>query len=266
MAAMTQAITTKTGTRPAPGQLVLVRHGQSDWNQKNLFTGWTDVDLTAQGREEARTGGRTLVEEGLTFDVAFTSVLTRAIRTLWIILDEMKLMYLPVEKHWRLNERHYGSLQGLDKAQTTAKHGEAQVKIWRRSYDIPPPALEESDERHPVNDARYAALTPSLLPGTESLKTTLARVQPYWEDRIAPELLAGRNVLVAAHGNSLRALIKMLEKVSDQDITELNVPTGVPRRYKLDARLEPTAAEYLGDQDAIAAAAKAVADQAKRKK
>jgi 2,3-bisphosphoglycerate-dependent phosphoglycerate mutase len=256
----------KKTNRPAPGQLVLVRHGQSDWNQKNLFTGWHDVDLTAQGREEARAGGRTLLEEGLTFDIAFTSVLTRAIRTLWIILDEMQLMWLPVEKHWRLNERHYGALQGLDKAQTTAKHGEAQVKIWRRSYDIPPPALEESDERHPLNDPRYARLTPSVLPGTESLKITLARVKPYWEERIAPELLSGRNVLVAAHGNSLRAVIKMLEGISDDDITELNVPTGVPRRYKLDANLKPTSAEYLGDQEAIAAAAKAVADQAKAKK
>jgi 2,3-bisphosphoglycerate-dependent phosphoglycerate mutase len=252
--------------RPLPGQLVLVRHGQSDWNQKNLFTGWTDVDLTTQGREEARAGGRTLVAEDLTFDIAFTSVLVRAIRTLWIILDEMQLTWIPVENHWRLNERHYGALQGLDKAQTTAKHGEAQVKIWRRSYDIPPPPLAESDERHPCNDARYARLAPSVLPGTESLKTTLARVQPYWEDRIAPELLRGSNVLVAAHGNSLRALIKMLEGISDDEITELNVPTGVPRRYKLDARLNPTTAEYLGDQKAIAAAAKAVADQANRKK
>jgi len=254
-------------TKPAsPGQLVLVRHGQSDWNQKNLFTGWTDVDLTAQGRDEARAGARTLVAAGLTFDIAFTSVLVRAIRTLWIVLDEMKLAWIPVENHWRLNERHYGALQGLDKAQTTAKHGEAQVKIWRRSYDIPPPALAESDERHPINDARYAGLAPSVLPGTESLKTTLARVRPYWEDRIAPELLAGHNVLVAAHGNSLRALIKMLEGISDDEITELNVPTGVPRRYKLDARLTPTVAEYLGDQAAIAAAAKAVANQAKAKK
>jgi 2,3-bisphosphoglycerate-dependent phosphoglycerate mutase len=193
-------------------------------------------------------------------------VLTRAIRTLWIILDEMKLMWIPVENHWRLNERHYGALQGLDKAQTTAKHGEAQVKIWRRSYDIPPPPLAETDERHPRNDARYAKLAPAVLPGTESLKTTLERVQPYWEDRIVPELMGGRNVLVAAHGNSLRALIKMLEGISDDEITELNVPTGVPRRYKLDERLKPASAEYLGDQAAIAAAAKAVADQAKAKK
>jgi 2,3-bisphosphoglycerate-dependent phosphoglycerate mutase len=251
---------------PAIGRLVLVRHGQSDWNQKNLFTGWTDVDLTAQGREEARQAGRTLAEAGLTFDVAFTSVLTRAIRTLWLVLDEMQLMWIPVENSWRLNERHYGSLQGLDKAQTTAKHGEAQVKIWRRSYDIPPPPLDESDERHPRHDPRYAGLTPTVLPGTESLKTTLARVQPYWEDRIAPEILRGRNVLVAAHGNSLRAVVKMLERISDDDITELNIPTGVPRLYELDASLRPKRAEYLGDPAAIAAAAAAVANQAKAKK
>lgn len=252
--------------RPPVGRLVLVRHGQSDWNQKNLFTGWTDVDLTAQGREEARQAGRTLAGAGLTFDIAFTSVLTRAIRTLWILLDEMKLMWIPVENSWRLNERHYGSLQGLDKAQTTAKHGEAQVKIWRRSYDIAPPPLDENDERHPRHDPRYAALAPAVLPGTESLKTTLARVQPYWEDRIAAELLRGRNVLVAAHGNSLRALVKMLEGISDGDITELNIPTGVPRLYELDARLKPTRAEYLGDAAAIAAAAEAVANQAKAQK
>jgi 2,3-bisphosphoglycerate-dependent phosphoglycerate mutase len=252
--------------RPPIGQLVLVRHGQSDWNQKNLFTGWTDVDLTAQGQAEARQAGRTLADAGLTFDIAFTSVLTRAIRTLWLVLDEMNLVWIPVENSWRLNERHYGALQGLDKAQTTAKHGEAQVKIWRRSYDIPPPPLDPSDERHPLNDPRYAGLTPSVLPGTESLKTTLARVRPYWEDRIAPELLRGRNVLVAAHGNSLRALVKMLEGISDDEITELNIPTGVPRRYVLDATLAPLRAEYLGDAAAIAAAAEAVANQAKAKK
>jgi 2,3-bisphosphoglycerate-dependent phosphoglycerate mutase len=257
---------TKTKTRPSVGRLVLVRHGQSDWNQKNLFTGWTDVDLTAQGREEARQAGRTLTGANLRFDIAFTSVLTRAIRTLWIVLDEMKLMWIPVENSWRLNERHYGSLQGLDKAQTTAKHGEAQVKIWRRSYDIPPPPLDESDERHPCHDARYADLPPTVLPGTESLKTTLARVQPYWEDRIAAELTRGRNVLVAAHGNSLRAVVKMLENISDDEITELNIPTGIPRLYELDADLRPTRAEYLGDAAAIAAAAEAVANQAKAKK
>jgi 2,3-bisphosphoglycerate-dependent phosphoglycerate mutase len=257
---------TKTGMRPPPGKLVLVRHGQSDWNQKNLFTGWYDVDLTAQGRNEAQAAGRTLAGEGLTFDIAFTSVLVRAIRTLWLILDEMQLMWIPVEKHWRLNERSYGALQGLDKAQTAAKHGAEQVKIWRRSYDIPPPPLAESDERHPVHDPRYAGLPSSVLPSTESLKTTLVRVLPYWEERIAPELLRGRDVLVAAHGNSLRALVKMLEGISDDEITELNIPTGVPRLYELDARLAPTRAEYLGDAAAIAAAAQAVANQANAKK
>jgi 2,3-bisphosphoglycerate-dependent phosphoglycerate mutase len=257
---------TNSKTPPATGRLVLLRHGQSDWNEKNLFTGWTDVDLTALGREEARRAGRTLADAELKFDIAFTSVLTRAIRTLWIVLDEMRLMWISVERSWRLNERHYGSLQGLDKAQTTAKHGEAQVKIWRRSYDIPPPPLDESDERHPRHDARYAGLAPSVLPGTESLKTTLERVQPYWEDRIAPEILRGRNVLIAAHGNSLRALVKMLEGIADDEIAELNIPTGVPRLYELDAGLKPTRAEYLGDAAAIAAAAAAVANQAKAKK
>ncbi len=257
---------TNNKNRPATGKLVLVRHGQSDWNQKNLFTGWHDVDLTAQGRDEARQAGRTLTDAGLTFDIAFTSVLTRAIRTLSLVLDEMQLLWIPVEKSWRLNERHYGALQGLDKAQTTAKHGEAQVKIWRRSYDIPPPPLDQSDERHPRHDARYANLTPTVLPGTESLKTTLARVQPYWEDRIAPEILSGRNVLVAAHGNSLRAVVKMLEGISDDEITELNIPTGVPRLYELDAALKPKRAEYLGDAASIAAAAAAVANQAKATK
>ena len=256
----------KNKAGPAIGQLVLVRHGQSEWNQKNLFTGWTDVDLTPQGRQEAQQAGRTLKDGGFAFDVAFTSVLVRAIRTLWLILDEMQLMWVPVENSWRLNERHYGALQGLDKAQTTAKHGAEQVKIWRRSYDIPPPPLDPNDERHPRHDPRYARLTPSVLPGTESLETTLARVQPYWEDRIAPELLRGRNVLVAAHGNSLRALVKMLEGISDDEITDLNIPTGVPRLYELDAKLAPTRAEYLGDAAAIAAAAQAVADQAKARK
>jgi 2,3-bisphosphoglycerate-dependent phosphoglycerate mutase len=251
--------------RHAVGRLVLLRHGQSDWNEKNLFTGWTDVDLTALGREEARRAGRTMADAALRFDMAFTSVLTRAIRTLWIVLDEMRLMWIPVENSWRLNERHYGSLQGLDKAQTAARHGEAQVKIWRRSYDVPPPPLDENDERHPRHDPRYAGLAPSVLPGTESLKTTLERVKPYWEDRIAPELLRGRHVLIAAHGNSLRALVKMLEGISDDEITELNIPTGVPRLYELDAALKPTRAEYLGDPEAVAAAAAAVANQGKAK-
>src|SRR5690554_3588502 len=244
------------------GKLVLVRHGQSEWNLKNLFTGWRDVDLTEQGRRAATEAGRTLREAGLVLDIAFTSVLVRAIRTLWLILDEMELMWIPVERSWRLNERHYGALQGLDKAETAARHGAEQVKIWRRSYDVPPPPLEPDDPRHPRHDARYAKLPPETLPGTESLKTTLARVKPYWEDRIVPELVAGRNVLVAAHGNNLRALVKMLEGISDDEIVGLNIPTGVPRVYELDARLEPTRAEYLGDPEAIAAAAQAVANQA----
>jgi 2,3-bisphosphoglycerate-dependent phosphoglycerate mutase len=246
-----------------PGKLVLVRHGQSDWNLKNLFTGWTDVDLTDQGVAEARRAGVSLKEQGYSFDIAFTSVLTRAIRTLWLILSEMDLMWIPVERSWRLNERHYGALQGLNKAETAAKHGADQVKIWRRSYDIPPPALEPSDPRHPSHDPRYRKLKPEELPATESLKSTLDRVKPYWEQRIVPELLAGQDVLVAAHGNSLRALAKMLEDISEEDIVEFNIPTGVPRVYELDRHLRPTRAEYLGDADAIAAAAKAVADQAK---
>lgn len=246
-----------------PGVLVLVRHGQSEWNLKNLFTGWTDVDLTDAGAREARAAGRTLRGEGIVFDVALTSVLTRAIRTLWLILDEMDLMWIPVYRDWRLNERHYGALQGLDKAATAARHGAEQVEIWRRAYDIPPPALEGDDRRHPRFDPRYRTLPESDLPATESLATTLARVRPCWEECIAPRLLAGCNVLVAAHGNSLRALVKMLEGVSDQAITKLNIPTGVPRVYELDSRLRPSRAEYLGDPDAVAAAARAVAEQAK---
>jgi 2,3-bisphosphoglycerate-dependent phosphoglycerate mutase len=245
-----------------PGRLVLVRHGQSDWNLKNLFTGWTDVDLTEQGIEEARQAADTLRAEGLSFDIAYTSVLTRAIRTLWLILDGMDLMWIPVHRHWRLNERHYGELQGLDKAATARKHGAEQVKIWRRSYDVPPPALEENDARHPRHDARYARVARSALPATESLKTTLARVRPYWEDVIVPDLAGGADVLVAAHGNSLRALVKMLEGVSDAEITELNIPTGAPRLYEFDATLGITRATYLGDIAAIEAAARAVADQA----
>lgn len=252
-------------TRSPLGKLVLLRHGQSDWNLKNLFTGWTDVDLSELGVLEAREAGRTLREAGLEFDIAFTSVLTRAIRTLWLVLDEMQLMWIPVERHWRLNERHYGALQGLDKAETAARHGAEQVKIWRRSYDIPPPPLEWDDPRHARHDRRYAGLAPSALPATESLKLTLARVLPYWEDRMVPELRSGKNVLVAAHGNSLRALVKLLEGISDDAIVELNIPTGVPRLYELDAGLKPTRAEYLGDPDAIAAAAAAVANQAAAK-
>jgi 2,3-bisphosphoglycerate-dependent phosphoglycerate mutase len=240
----------------------MVRHGQSDWNLKNLFTGWTDVDLTEQGIAEARAAARTLMAEKLTFDVAFTSVLTRAIRTLWIILDEMKLMWIPIELSWRLNERHYGDLQGLDKAATAAKHGAAQVKMWRRSYDVPPPPLAPDDPRHPRHDPRYASVPANALPATESLKSTLARVEPYWKDRIVPELRTGKNVLISAHGNSLRALVKMLEGVSDADITELNIPTGAPRIYEFDTAFRPVRGEYLGDAAAVAAAARAVANQA----
>lgn len=252
----------KVAASKNPGTLILVRHGQSEWNLKNLFTGWTDVDLTERGVGEARAAGIALREEGIAFDVAFTSVLTRAIRTLWLVLDEMDLMWIPVHRDWRLNERHYGALQGLDKAETAARHGADQVKIWRRSYDIPPPAVDVDDDRHPRFDARYGGLDAALLPATESLATTLVRVRPCWEERIAPALVAGRNVLVAAHGNSLRALVKMLEGISDQAITEFNIPTGVPRVYELDPQLRPLRAEYLGDPDAIAAAAQAVADQA----
>ncbi len=248
-----------------PGKLILVRHGQSTWNVENLFTGWTDVDLSPLGREEAARAGRELVSEKLAVDIAFTSVLKRAIRTLWIMLDEMERMWLPVERSWRLNERHYGALQGLDKAQTTAQHGEAQVKIWRRSYDIPPPPLALDDERHPRFDVRYASIAASELPATESLKDTLARVLPFWETRIAPELRAGRNVMVVAHGNSLRAMVKMLDNVSEREITELNIPTGVPLLYELDAELKPLRSRYLGDPAAVAAAAEAVRRQSEKR-
>jgi 2,3-bisphosphoglycerate-dependent phosphoglycerate mutase len=247
------------------GKLVFLRHGQSVWNVANLFTGWTDVDLSDQGREEAANAGRELLKTGIAFDYCYTSVLKRAIRTLNIALDEMDRLWLPVEKSWRLNERHYGALQGLDKAQTVAQHGDAQVKIWRRSYDIPPPPLAETDERHPKHDARYAGIDPALLPATESLKDTLARVLPLWNEGIAPRLRAGQNVLVAAHGNSLRAMVKMLDNVSEADITELNIPTGVPLLYELDAQLKPLSSRYLGDAEAIKAAAEAVRRQTERK-
>jgi 2,3-bisphosphoglycerate-dependent phosphoglycerate mutase len=249
-----------------PGKLVLVRHGQSTWNLENLFTGWVDVDLTELGRTEAREAGRLLKAEGFEFDLAFTSVLKRAIRTLWIVLDEMDLMWLPVERSWRLNERHYGALQGLDKAQTVAKHGAEQVKIWRRSYDVPPPALALDDERHPRFERRYAALKANELPAAESLKTTLDRVLPYWNNRLAPELKAGRNVLVVAHGNSLRALVKMLDNMSNEEIIEFNIPTGVPIQYELDDSLKPLSRRFLGDPEAIKAAAEAVARQTEGKK
>jgi 2,3-bisphosphoglycerate-dependent phosphoglycerate mutase len=243
------------------GRLVLLRHGQSVWNLENLFTGWVDVDLSAQGLDEAREAGRLLKAEGIALDIAFVSVLKRAIRTLWIALDEMDLMWLPVERSWRLNERHYGALQGLDKAQTVERHGADQVKIWRRSYDIPPPPLSVDDPQHPRFERRYRHVAVGDLPAAESLKDTLVRVLPYWSARIAPELQAGRNVLVAAHGNSLRALVKMLDEVSDQDIVELNIPTGVPLLYELDVRLRPRSSRYLGDAAAVKARAEAVARQ-----
>jgi 2,3-bisphosphoglycerate-dependent phosphoglycerate mutase len=247
------------------GKLILVRHGQSVWNVENLFTGWHDVDLSDQGRQEAAQAGRELLKEGIAMDIAFTSVLKRAIRTLWILLDEMDRMWVPVERSWRLNERHYGALQGLNKAQTVEKHGEAQVKIWRRSYDIPPPSLSSDDQRHPRFDPRYAGVPPADLPAAESLKDTLARVLPFWNSRIAPELRAGRNVLVAAHGNSLRAMVKMLDNVPEKEIVELNIPTGVPLLYDLDAELKPRGSRYLGDPAAIAAAAEAVRRQTEKR-
>jgi 2,3-bisphosphoglycerate-dependent phosphoglycerate mutase len=248
-----------------PGKLILVRHGQSVWNVENLFTGWHDVDLSEQGRKEAAQAGRELLQEKLTVDIAFTSVLKRAIRTLWLILDEMDRMWIPIETSWRLNERHYGALQGLNKAQTVEKHGEAQVKVWRRSYDIPPPPLELTDARHPKFDTRYAGVDVAELPAAESLKDTLQRVLPYWHSRIAPELRAGRNVMVAAHGNSLRAMVKMLDNVPEKDITELNIPTGVPLLYELDSKLVPIGSRYLGDPAAIAAAAEAVRRQTEKR-
>lgn len=248
-----------------PSKLILVRHGQSIWNVENLFTGWHDVDLSDQGRIEAKRAGSELTRAGIVPNIAFTSVLKRAIRTLWIALDEMDLMWLPVERNWRLNERHYGALQGLNKSQTVEKHGEAQVKIWRRSYNIPPPALALDDPRHPRFDRRYAGIDPALLPATESLQDTLARVLPYWNERIAPELHANKNVLVAAHGNSLRAMVKMLDNVSEADIVELNIPTGVPLVYELDANLKPLSSRYLGDAEAIKAAAEAVRKQTEKR-
>ena len=247
------------------GTLALLRHGQSTWNLENLFTGWTDVDLTEQGRAEAVEAGRLLAAEGIAFDQAYTSVLKRAIRTLWLAIDTMDRMWLPVERSWRLNERHYGALQGLDKAQTVAAHGAEQVKIWRRSYDIPPPALSADDPRHPRFDERYRALAAADLPATESLKDTLARVEPFWRQRIAPDLQAGRNVLVVAHGNSLRALVKMLDGMSEADIVEFNIPTGVQIIYDLDAKLDSRGRRFLGDPAAVAAAAEAVRRQTEKK-
>jgi 2,3-bisphosphoglycerate-dependent phosphoglycerate mutase len=243
--------------------LVLLRHGESTWNKENRFTGWTDVDLSERGRAEATEAGRLLREGGFTFDIAYTSVLKRAIRTLWIALDALDQLWIPVEKSWRLNERHYGALQGLNKAETAARHGEAQTKIWRRSFDIPPPALTSDDPRHPSHDARYASLDPKDLPNTESLKDTIDRFLPYWHDTIAPQIRAGKRVLIAAHGNSLRALVKYLDGISESEIVELNIPTGIPLVYELDAALKPIRHYYLGDPAAAAAAAARVANQAK---
>jgi 2,3-bisphosphoglycerate-dependent phosphoglycerate mutase len=245
------------------GKLILCRHGQSDWNLKNLFTGWTDVDLTEKGRQEARHAGRLVGDLDFDIDVAYTSVLRRAIRTLWIMLDEMDRMWIPVIRDWRLNERHYGALQGLNKAETAARYGDEQVHVWRRSYATPPPPLEPADERHPSHDVRYAGIAD--LPATESLASTLDRVQPCWKDHIAPQLNAGRNVLIAAHGNSLRALVKMLDEVSEDDITGFNIPTGIPLVYELDDGLKPESRKFLGDAEAVAAAAAAVANQAAAK-
>lgn len=246
-------------------KVILLRHGESAWNRENRFTGWTDVDLTEQGIAEARSAGRALAAAGFTPEVAFTSVLRRAIRTLWLVMEEMDRMWIPVHRHWRLNERHYGSLQGLNKAETAAKHGEEQVKIWRRSYDIPPPALSEDDKRFPGHDPRYAGVDPRILPRTESLKCTVERFMPYWHDAIAPVIQTGRQVMIVAHGNSLRALVKFLDGVSDKDIVELNIPTGVPLVYELDAALRPTRNEYLGDPAEIAKKVGAVAAQGKAK-
>jgi 2,3-bisphosphoglycerate-dependent phosphoglycerate mutase len=243
-------------------KVVLLRHGESTWNKENRFTGWTDVDLTDKGREEAQTAGRLLKEDGYSFDLAFTSVLTRAIRTCWIALDELGELWIPMERSWRLNERHYGALQGLNKAETAAAHGDAQVKIWRRAYDIPPPPLTPDDERHPSRDRRYANMPVAELPLTESLKDTVARFLPYWHGTIAPAILAGQRVLVAAHGNSLRALVKYLDDISEADIVELNIPTGIPLIYELDAQLRPIRSYYLGDAEAARKAAAAVANQA----
>ena len=243
------------------GKLVLCRHGQSDWNLKNLFTGWTDVDLTEKGVQEAIDAARALRDLDYEFDIAFTSVLKRAIRTLWIMLDELDRMWIPVVRDWRLNERHYGALQGLNKAETSAKYGDEQVHIWRRSYAEPPPPLEDGDDRHPSHDKRYDGIAD--LPATESLATTLDRVMPCWNEIIVPELKAGKNVLIAAHGNSLRALVKMLDAVPEDEITQFNIPTGIPLVYELDADLQPLSREFLGDPEAVAAAAAAVANQAK---
>jgi 2,3-bisphosphoglycerate-dependent phosphoglycerate mutase len=243
--------------------LVLLRHGQSDWNLENRFTGWTDVGLSEQGMAEAHTAGQLLRDNKYTFDLAYTSVLRRAIQTLWIVLQEMSLEWIPVSNAWQLNERHYGALQGLNKAETAKEYGEAQVKLWRRSYDVPPPALEWEDPRHPHFEARYAGLSKSQLPATESLKITLERVLPFWHSTIAPIIKSGKPLLIAAHGNSLRAMVKYLDKISDEEIPELNIPTGIPLVYELDADLKPVTHYYLADEETVRKAAEAVAAQGK---
>ena len=246
-------------------KLVLIRHGESTWNRENRFTGWTDVDLSEKGAAEAGSGGQVLKEQGYSFDVAYTSVLKRSIRTLWIVLDEMDLMWIPVYRDWRLNERHYGALQGLNKADTAAKYCDEQVLVWRRSYDTRPPALEESDARHPGHDPRYADLDPADRPACECLKDTVTRFLPFWHETLAPALKSGRKVLLVAHGNSIRAFVKFIDNVSDEEIVSVNIPTGVPLVYELDDDLKPVRHYYLGDQEAIGAAMKAVADQGKAK-
>ncbi len=246
-------------------KVVLLRHGESTWNMENRFTGWTDVPLSDKGSDEAVAAGRLLKAEGFSFDLAFTSVLKRAIKTLWLAMEEMDLMWIPVVNSWRLNERHYGALQGLNKAETAQKYGDEQVKIWRRSYDVRPPLLERNDERHPSRDPRYASLDPADQPDGECLADTVARAVPYWEGTIVPEIKSGREVIVAAHGNSLRALVKYLDDVSEADILELNIPTGIPLVYELDANMRPLSHRYLGDPEAIARAAAAVAAQGKAK-
>ncbi|MCL2145149.1 MAG: 2,3-diphosphoglycerate-dependent phosphoglycerate mutase [Endomicrobia bacterium] len=246
-------------------KLVLIRHGESVWNKENRFTGWADVDLSEKGKEEAVKAGQQLKKDGFTFDIAYTSVLKRAIKTLWTVMDNMDLNWLPVINSWKLNERHYGALQGLNKAETAAKYGEDQVKIWRRSYDIPPMALEASDERYLGNDPRYSGLTKEELPLTECLKDTVARVVPYWEKEIAPQIKAGKKIIIAAHGNSLRALVKYLDNISDENIVNLNIPTAMPLVYELDENLKPVKNYYLGDPEEVKKAMEAVANQGKAK-
>ncbi|AFN73927.1 phosphoglycerate mutase 1 family [Melioribacter roseus P3M-2] len=246
-------------------KVVLLRHGESEWNKLNLFTGWTDVDLSEKGIEEARQAGKVMKEEGYTFDIAFTSVLKRAIKTLYIAQEEMDLLWIPVIKSWRLNERHYGALQGLNKAETAEKYGDEQVKLWRRSYDVPPPALDENDPRYPGKDPRYKDLDKKDIPLTESLKSTVERFLPYWHETIAPTIKSGKKVIIAAHGNSLRALVKYLDNMSEEEIVNLNIPTGVPLVYELDEDLKPIKHYYLGDQEAIKAAINAVAKQTEKK-